>query len=138
MDIANHPIYRQNLRYRFSLASADFIGRYYPPLRFCVGSLLEQAETISPHDPFVALRRYEWLVGRGQSDRALAVVEESLARQPDFVPLLEKAARYWVKKGRFDRAAPYAEKMLELYPAVRHWGYYHRLVVWERNQRQPD
>jgi tetratricopeptide (TPR) repeat protein len=130
MNLKNHPPYKESMIYRISLDLSDFIMKYYSPLYFSVGWLLDRAEKASqPDDPFILLYRIKWYMKTGESKKMVKELEEAILLQPDFIPLLRLAGDYFELVGKQERADEIYAHILELYPGEPLWQKYEKRIV---------
>jgi len=130
MNIKNHPPYNTSLIYKTAIDLSDFVLKYYSPLRFGVGWLLEKAEHASqPNDPFVLWYRIKWYMKSGDKNKLVQELEEAVKLQPDFVPLLRLAGDYYRLIGEQDKAIEIFAHILELYPGENAWLRYEKNII---------
>lgn len=130
MDISNHRPYQENTRYKTATDLTDFIIRYYSPLHFTIGWLLEQAAQASrPDDPFVLLYKIKWFMKVSDREQLIEALEKVVDLQPDFVPLLRLAGEYYELVGEMGKAAEIYAHILELYPGEPLWVIYKKKII---------
>ena len=130
MDVGKHPPYQESLIYKSALDLSDFILKLYPPLIPVIGYLLDKAaEASRPDDPFVLWYRIKWYMETGDAEKLAPELEEAVAPQPDFVPILRLAGAYYELIGKEDKAVETFEHILDLYPAEPAWLKYEKRIV---------
>lgn len=122
-DPENDLIYKRSWRFRLLLKLAFFIEDYYPPLQGKpLKMLYEQARVVGPESPFADLRLALWYTGRGRCREAVAVLEQTLNNQPDFVPAFEILGRCYMEMEDYDASARAFLKLLSLNPGHHRWS----------------
>lgn len=130
MNIENHLPYKTNLTYKVSIDLTDFILKYYSPLRFAVGRLLDNAEKVSsPDDPFVLWYRIKWYMKIRDIRRVVQELETAVKQQPEFIPILRMAGDYYEFIGEKDKSIEIFSNILEVYPGEPNWLKYKRRIV---------
>jgi tetratricopeptide (TPR) repeat protein len=75
---------------------------------------IERAYAADPNQPFILIRRGEYYALIGQIDKAQAMIEEGLARDPTDAAGLVKLAQIRMIKGDFESARQLSQRSLEL------------------------
>lgn len=122
-DISKHALFNEDSRYRYSLLAADFIIDHYHPLLPVAGKLLEWASRNNTYysDPFITLFNIRLNNSKNQTEINLQQLEDCLAKNPDFVPLLTTAYRFYLASGQQQKALKTAVHILDIYPAYNDW-----------------
>lgn len=117
-------LYKHDFRYRLYIISSRFILNHYPPLDRLAGRFLQEALKRYPDDPFVVLYLSRWYAEKGRQTEALDMIEKTLLNHPNFIPLLERAGRFYLTNSLKEKQLKTYRKILSLYPGVGAWNQY--------------
>lgn len=134
-DITEHSLYKNDLSYRLSMKAIRFIFNYYSPLKPLAGKILHSKLIRHPNDQFVVLYLSRWQAETGRQDEALALIEKTLVDHPEFIPLLERAGRFYMQNDLKEKQLETYRKILSLYPGVGAWNQYETTL--NRSEQMP-
>ncbi|MDH3394462.1 MAG: hypothetical protein OEL66_10685, partial [Desulfobulbaceae bacterium] len=125
VDITNHPPFQKDRRYRYVMITAAAIYKYYHPLQPLATWLWRQAGDIYPQDPFIDLAQTRArLLNSLSIAEANTIIRNALQRQPEFVPIHELAAQYYLDHNQNRKAATMIYRLIELYPGHPKWNFF--------------
>lgn len=124
-NIVNNETYAQNSSFRLYLKSFDFIVKNYWPLQDgFAGWLLMQARSIDPVNPFLPVYQAKWHMVNKRLDEAIAILEEYVDNDDNFIPVLQQLGLCYRRKGNYPEALAIYRKILDLYPGTPKWRDY--------------
>lgn len=122
-DISKHALFNHDSRYRYSLLATNFIIDHYHPLLPIADKLLSWAsrDNLYYTDPFITLYGIRLNKAKKQSEISWKQLEDTIDKNPDFVPLLKIAYNLYMASGQNEKALKTAEHVLDIYPAYKEW-----------------
>jgi tetratricopeptide (TPR) repeat protein len=124
-NIAKNETYADNRAFRLYLKAFDFIEKEYWPLKDKpAGWLLQQAGNIDPENPFLPVYWARWHMRNGRVDAALVILEDSLRKEENFVPVLEQLGLCYQQKKDYPKIIEIFTKILDIYPGNPNWKNY--------------